>query len=516
MNPILSLVCATAVATFCAPALGQLPVSVLDLQKSYHVGVCSGTIGVPTGNLQLLAQSGDLDLLPTGTIAGAFATWESTVSGTTFTPNDPFVGTYHVRPDGVAVFDLDPANPGTELVSLWMAPDGSVFHTARAVADPEALTVLAVEKSTGMSLASLNGSYYFSGQRLDLVAGALATTSSWGVITFNGLGAFTSVETRLAATTSGSTTQMLSYSGSYTVAPDGAITVDGDRGGMSADGQLLFAVKASATSPGVGLNIGVRLGQAYDFANLAGRFSLHSAAYGLGVGPGLPRSTTEFGEYSFTATSPSTGSWSAGGVVVEGSALGVMLNPRVGSGSATIGASGPMLVTTPTGTVELGFAANGRYFVGHASGPATNLHFGVRQCAVAQPYGAGTAGTAGRVPVLGMKTFPVLGNPNWALFVSNGLGGTIGIVPIAFASLSGVPALGGTIYVDPTTVGYIPLVLLGGTPGAPGAGTGATILPLPTTPSLAGQVLFAQGLILDAAAPASFAMTNGFRVELSR
>lgn len=507
---------ALAVATPCMWTRAQSAPSVLDLQRSYHVGVYSATIDVPSGAASLLAQVGGLDLLPSGTISGAFDTWEVTAGGTTFTPNDPFAGTCIVRPDGTAVFDLDPTNPGTSLVRLWIAPDGSLFHTARATPDPEALSVLAIAKSSGQTLASLNGTFHYRGHHLRLVGGALATTSSWGIATFDGVGGFTATGMQMSTTALGTTTTPDTSSGSYTVAADGALTIGGDRGGMSADGQVLFGLFANTTGSELGLTIAVRIGPTYDFNDLHGRFSVHGQGYTLGQGPSLPRSATQFGEFAFTATSASTGSWSTGGVLVEGSPQGPTQNPWIHGGAAALGATGTLSLTSPAGAIELDVSANGRYFVGRELGTHTNLLFGVRQCAVAAPYGLGTAGAGGRVPVLGMKTFPLLGNGNWALWLGNGLGGGLGLIPISLAPLPGVPALGGLIHVDPVAVGIIPLVLLGGGTGVPGAGQAQTTLALPATPSLAGLQLFAQGLILDAAAPGGFAMSNGFRAELSR
>ncbi len=497
-------------------AIAQSAPSVLDLQRSYHVGVYSATIAAPGGAVALLAQFGSLDLHLGGAISGAFDTWEVTPSGTVFTPNDPFAGTYFVRPDGQAVFDLDPANPGTKLIDLWIAPDGSLLHTARADADPEALAVLAVAKSSGKSVASLNGSFAYAGQHLHLVGAALETTAMWGVITFDGVGGFTAAGMEMVATAAGSTTTPHTDVGNYTVAPDGAVTIDSDRGGMSDDGQMLFAGYAGTTGSEVGLAIAVRIGPSYDFHDLAGRYGLHAAGYTLGAGPALPRSTTQLAELTFAATSSSAGTWNGNGVLAEANPLGQTLNPWTPGGTATLGSSGALQLTSGASTLALDVSANGRYLIGRALGNATNLLFAMRQCAVAAAYGTGTAGAGGRVPVLGMQTFPVLGNGNWALVLGNGLGGGIGLIPIALAPLPGVPVLGGLLWVDPATIGIIPLVLLGGAVGVPGAGQGQTPLALPSTPSLAGIPLFAQGLILDTAAPGGFAMSNGFRAELSR
>lgn len=500
----------------CAIATSQSQASVLDLQRSFHIGVYSATIAAPGGAVSLFMQVGGMDLTPAGALSGLFDSWEMTAGGTVFTPNDPFAGTYVVRPDGNAVFDLDPSHPGTNLVGLWIAPDGSLVHTARANQDPEAISVLAVAKSSGKTLASLNGTYRYSGQFLHLVGGALQTTSSWGVVTFDGIGGYTASGTEMHATAAGTTTSPNANTGTYTVAPDGAVTIGGDRGGVSDDGQLVFGMFASPGGAELGITIAVKVGQSYDLHDLTGRYGLHGQGYTLGTGPALPRSTTRFGEFGFAATSTTLGTWTTNGVLAEGTPLGATLSPWSPSGLATLSSTGTLQLTASANAMTFDVSANGRYLVGRELGNNTNLLFASRQCAVAVAYGVGTAGTGGQVPSLGMKTFPMLGNSNWSLRIANGIGGGIGVLPIGFAAAPGIPALGGTIFLDPTAVGFIPLVVLNGALGVPGAGQALTTLALPTTPSLAGIQLFAQGLILDNAAPAGFSMSNAFRAELSR
>jgi hypothetical protein len=407
-------------------------------------------------------------------------------------------------------------NPAPAPLHLCIAPAGSANHTARSEATPEALTVLAFEKSAGNTLASLNSDYWFTGQRMELVGGALETSSDWGQATFDGAGTITFAGTAQSASASGTTSMPIFGSDTYTVAPDGAITIGGADGAVSGDGELLFAVTSEPLSGEVGMLIAVRSGTAYDFNDLAGRYSLQAQGYTLGTGPGLPRTTTNFGEIEFAATGTTTGTWTVNGVTVDGTAQNLTLNALGGSGTATLSPNGMMTLTSPGGVIELGVSGDHRWFAGRAVGSNTNLMFGMRQCTEAAAYGTGTPGTGGAEPALGMKTFPVLGNANWRYAIAEGVGGGIGIVAIGFGALPGVPALGGTIWIDPGTVGYTALIVLSGPPGAAGAGYAETGVPIPANPGLAGVQLFAQALILDAAAPAGFAMSSGFRAGICR
>ena len=493
-------------------AVAQVPPSVLDLQASYHVGIYGGTISMPSGAIQLLAQVGDMTLQANGALSGALDTFEVTAAGTAFTPNDPFAGSYYVHPDSAIDFDFDPLNPGTDVVRLWTTTSGNVVHTARSQSDPEALSVLAMQKSSGLSLASLSGDYYFTSQRMELATFALETTVEWGVATFDGAGGLTFAGTEQQSTLAGTTTTAFGGSGTYTVAADGAITLAGSAGGMTADGELLFAIIGETSSSEVGMTIAVRIGSSYSLASLAGRYGIHGHEYAVGAGPTLPRTTTEWSELLLS----DTGLWQTAGIAVEGTAQNLLVNSVLQGGTATISPTGLMTLSNTSGTTELGFSANGDYCVGRVVEPFASLFFGARMCGSAAAYGTATAGTGGEEPLIGMKTFPTIGNANWALTVSNGIGGGIGVMAISLSAALGIPALGGALWIDPTFVGLTPLLLLNGTPGVAGNGSGQTTIPLPATTTLVGTRLYAQALLIDPGAPADFAMTSGFQAEICR
>jgi hypothetical protein len=450
---------------------------------------------------------------PNGTFTGAVNRFESTIGGTTFVPNDPINGTYSVRPDGIIMVDYDPGVPGGE-ADLWISADGVAMHAARAKLSTENVSAFAIEKSSGMSVASLTGDYYFSSQYMELVGGQLQTTSYWGLATFDGLGVVGLAGTEMVVASNGTPTSApLSYVSSYTVAADGALTFGTGslKGAVAGDAEVLFATAGSINSTEVGMVAAVRLGTNYDFNNLEGRYGVHGQSYILGTGPTMPQTTSDFGELEIAATSATTGSWDINGITVDGNQQSVFFGTLSGSGNATITTNGIMSLGLD---LELGFSANGAYFVGRVIEPQSNLRFGMRQVPISEPFGTGTSGTSGIVPAIGMSTFPQLGNANWALTVADTIGGSLAVMAINFGSLPGAPALGGQIWVNPIGA-YTPLIVLAGSAGVAGAGSGQTTLPLPSLPILAGQELFAQALVLDAGSAGGFAMSSGFRAELT-
>lgn len=134
-------------------------------------------------------------------------------------------------------------------------------------------------------------------------------------------------------------------------------------------------------------------------------------------------------------------------------------------------------------------------------------------CPFHTAYGVGLAGSGGVVPLLGSSGgAPRLGNPNWTLELSQGLGGTTAALILGLAP-SALPFKQGTVLVDiivlPSVILFVPLF---GTPGV--AGTGVLSLPLAvsTDPALAGLSTFWQFLAQDPGAPVGWSMSNGVQV----
>ncbi len=492
--------------------------SVLDLQRSYHVGIYELKIEVPSGALRVVAEHGDLDFTAAGTMTGSLDIWEWNAQGGTFTPNEMIAGNYGVGPSGMIEVDLDPSNPGTDVLQMFIAPDGDVMHISRYDLDPEAFGIFAVAKSTGQSNASMNGDYNFYGQGISIAGGVVETYADWGVATFDGAGNATINGTSMEVASNGTvTTGTNTGTVPYAVAPDGELVLDGIPGGLSPTGELLFLADGSTTNPEVGLVLGVRVGGNYDLNDLAGKYSLTGMSVELGTSPSQPLTVTDVGELVITASSPTSGTWSAEGITVDGNAFGLSFGTLSASGPVQLAPNGVATLSFPTtGFIELAFSDSGRYAAGRIDGNDTNLFFAVRSCPC-EPFGTDTAGSGGIAPELGMRTFPTLGNSNWSFAIDRGLGSAPAILPIAFAgSPAGLPLSGGLLWLDPTRVAANPFVVLSGPAGVPGAGAVDVTIAIPATPSFEGVDLFAQALVLDPGAPQTVSFSRALAVEFCR
>lgn len=123
------------------------------------------------------------------------------------------------------------------------------------------------------------------------------------------------------------------------------------------------------------------------------------------------------------------------------------------------------------------------------------------------PYGGALAGAGGIAPQLNGSQCPLVGQP-LSLELTQGLGGTPGVLAIGAGS-NALNLFGGTVHVNPI-VSTTPIVL-GGAPGAPGAGN----LTLPfgaLPPAMLGLRVYFQGALFDTAAPQWLSLTNGLEV----
>lgn len=110
------------------------------------------------------------------------------------------------------------------------------------------------------------------------------------------------------------------------------------------------------------------------------------------------------------------------------------------------------------------------------------------------PYGAGTAGAGGIVPVLTCGQ-AWMGNASFSLDVRDALGGAIAIAGVSFARAS-TPWSGVEVLIDPSpaSMALTQILFLSGPAGVAGAGSASLPLSMaiPVDPSLAGLELFAQ------------------------
>jgi hypothetical protein len=132
-------------------------------------------------------------------------------------------------------------------------------------------------------------------------------------------------------------------------------------------------------------------------------------------------------------------------------------------------------------------------------------------CPAPLTLGAGTAGTGGIVPTLSTSGGTAqIGNAGFGFAIASGRGGAPALLVLNAVETS-LPFAGGTIFVLP---GVALATVLGGAPGAPGAGSATIGISIPANPALVGATVTGQAGIFDPAANSSFALTAGLRVTI--
>ena len=124
-------------------------------------------------------------------------------------------------------------------------------------------------------------------------------------------------------------------------------------------------------------------------------------------------------------------------------------------------------------------------------------------------YGAGLAGSGGKVPTLGATGCPDVA-ATLTVTIANALGGVPALLLLGGAPAS-LPKWGGTLLVTP--LASVPLVL-GGPSGVAGAGAASLAGAVPDDAALIGLEVDLQALIADPAAPADIALSPGLRVQI--
>lgn len=125
--------------------------------------------------------------------------------------------------------------------------------------------------------------------------------------------------------------------------------------------------------------------------------------------------------------------------------------------------------------------------------------------------GPGSASFEPRFELFG--GMPAIGNPAFGVGIAFALGGAPALMLLGAGSAD-TPAPFGALYVSLAGPHIILPLLLGGTPGTPGAGTASLPLPLPADATLQGLDLYLQALIADPQARAGVAHTAGLHLVI--
>jgi len=183
-------------------------------------------------------------------------------------------------------------------------------------------------------------------------------------------------------------------------------------------------------------------------------------------------------------------------------------------------AAGAYSVVVPIGTVEVTFRPPS-YSVPLGSDVNANLLVtsdivldgSLPSCPAPNNYGAGLAGTGGFVPHLAATGGTTrVGNPNFALQLSNGRGAATGVLVISGQQRS-VPVFGGTLLVNtsPAFSVKIPFVL-NGAAGIGGAGTKTVPAKLPS--SFANLDAYCQFAVQDPNAVQGWSFSDGLHFKV--
>lgn len=175
-------------------------------------------------------------------------------------------------------------------------------------------------------------------------------------------------------------------------------------------------------------------------------------------------------------------------------------------------------VVVPTGTFDLEYEPRleapfcTKNVLSVAVPGDTVLDVTLQPCDFGQPEGSGVPGSGGIVPAItatggGLR----LGNPNWTLRVTQGLGGAPAVVLVSVGETCS-PFVGGGLLGIATPrrlLAALP-VQLAGAPGVSGAGGILLPFPLPTSVVFDGLTLSARALIADGSAPGGRSATPRF------
>lgn len=144
----------------------------------------------------------------------------------------------------------------------------------------------------------------------------------------------------------------------------------------------------------------------------------------------------------------------------------------------------------------------------------TTIDVSLPDCPPPSHYGAGTPGSGGFTPQLGVTGATRLGN-TIKVDVTNGLGGAqaflfIGLTP------ANIQGFGWTLLVSPGPGFKVFSFKLGGTPGVPGAGNVHLPGRIPNDPVFANLNLYMQAATLDPGAAKGIAASDGLHIVLCR
>jgi hypothetical protein len=485
----------------------------LPLAGIYAFGQISAEQQHPCGGNVIYSDLGQITFLPDGTFSFVETEHEICETGSVANLVNSGLGLYVVALDGQVT--LNPGAP--DELRLSMRPDERVMVAAGDETGEQPSLLVAARLSGGLSASVLSGVYHCA--RYSLANPGTGTSAQvWqGKMSFSGAGSFSALLSIKTVATSGATTfGSLTPAGTYSVLPDGRLTVLGlpgaptMQGAVTGDGGMFFVV--DATGQDVALIFGFPEATAGSDLDLAGPWQGGNAFAFFGPGSSLPEFCSNTLDAQFVAT-PAT--YTVSEQEVCDSPFGGSSGSGVGSGTYSVAPDGSLCL------YDSGFPPCAQGAVNLAGTLALapdmvefgelGLAFFLRTGELPTPYGTATAGTGGLAPgLLGSGGFAYLGNPDFAFEIKQGLGGATALIGLAVQPLPGLPALGGMIWINPATLITVKTASLSA------SGAASSPMPIPFDPTLDGATVHAQVVVMDPAAPAGFAMSTGLKIPLHR
>ena len=480
-----------------------------SLRTTFDQSPCTSS-SVPT----ILASDMVVQFQPQPFLLSGFTAIGSTLSvcsdGSTITGSDNSAGNFDVNNQGLLTLDFASGTQAGRTASWYLSADTTIAFEGRLGTESENYASVAIMLSSGQSNDSLKGDYFVARMEMANPDGNYRQRIDRGLITFDGEGAYTESGFR-NDNSFGQFALLTTYqaNGEYDVQSDGLIVMPNHEGAVSPDGELFFWLRRDVETREASLTIGVRKGSNYTQNLAAGTWGFAEYRNEVAIGAALE---TDFGQMTL---SPST----ALGGVANGSMLQVSTSPT-GSSASLETISGFYTLQNDgsffTGSgLTGGMGSKGTLFVaGTFTGQGGGIVLGSLRCPWPVPYGQSTPGTNGTPPLLTQTSFSYLGNSDYGIRIRRTLGSTNGALMLSSGVSAGIPLLGGTIWLDPSTVIAFPLAI-GGSP-VPGVGSATLAVPLPANPLLEGQQLVAQGFVVDPGAPNGLAMTLAMVIDLCR
>ena len=470
------------------------------------------TCGTPGPGLTV--EEGTLTMAPTGTFTLTATVVEICAGGTPLPGTDSDSGSYETSTNNMVVLDMDPQNPGTDTETILLRGNGLLGITSADAPSGEGRIKVAFKLSSGQSNGSLNGSYHVV-RIEESTFGGLSAASDFGVITFDGAGAWSENGWRHSVSVTGLTTDApYSRNGVYTILPDGTLFAGNlGAGAISADGEAFFWVDSSA--PDVGITVGVRAMTPIAFSTFEGEWGFAGLDLQTASGPGFPIFQTRLGTFSTVPQTPATGGYAGMALELLTDPLGTSSQIAPLTGSWTLGAAGNLglLEAGQTAAMSGALGPAGTFMIARdVRAGHVGIMLGIKECVWPAPYGTGTAGAGGVVPdLMTFGGYPYLGNDGFRFHVAGGRGGALAVLAL---SLDQAPGPG--VLIDLNQLILLYPLFLSGPAGVPGAGSGTVFLPIPDSASLAGIQIQTQAGIFDLAAPQGLALTPGLQVTFCR